>query len=68
MDQIRNNHLSYDCLCIISVTKDKIKSNCFHINYKLLWKAYENKLKTSYEHVIKVFSYTLSNTLTSVNK
>jgi hypothetical protein len=37
---------------VISITKDKIKSNSFH---KLSWKAYENKMKTAYEHRDKPF-------------
>jgi hypothetical protein len=35
----------------ISITKDKIKLNYFYISYKL-WRAYVNKVETTYEHVI----------------
>jgi len=34
------------------MTEDKIKLNYI---YKLSWRAYKNKLKTNYEHVISRF-------------
>ena len=45
------------CLYIaISITKDKIMTNCFHISNTLfLCGAYGNKLKIFYEHVISCF-------------
>jgi hypothetical protein len=41
----------------ISITKiySVIKLNCLCINYKLSWRAYQNKLKTTYEHIINCF-------------
>jgi len=49
-----------DILFLFSITQDKIKLSCFHIIcklfYNLSWRAYENKRKTAYEHVIAVFT------------
>jgi len=34
------------------MTKDKTKLNYFRINYKLSWRTYKNKLKTTDKHII----------------